>query len=128
MAPAPILQRGSINVGNWYDPKTNFHGRGELGFRRPCHSLGLYPYIFAVGSGHCILATLIFVNVGIVQLRIQALRRRGIYPAKGRATTADVERLLKAGHRIWAIRCYREIHDVELATAKAAVETLRVSG
>lgn len=88
-----------------------------------------FTHVFSpFGAAIAILATLIFVNVGIVQLRIQALRRRGIYPAKGRATTADVERLLKAGHRIWAIRCYREIHDVELATAKAAVETLRVSG
>ena len=64
---------------------------------------------------------------GIVRLRVAALRREGIYPAAGRATMADVERLVQAGYRVWAIRCYREIHHCGLADAKRAVEDLHLA-
>jgi len=36
----------------------------------------------------------------------------------------DVERLVRSGERIAAIRCYREFHNVGLAEAKKAVEYL----
>ena len=39
----------------------------------------------------------------------------------------DVKRLLQAGQRIEAIRCYREIHHVSLAEAKDAVENMCVT-
>ena len=51
-------------------------------------------------------------------------RRSGLIPSTGRATMADVERLARAGERIYAIRCYREIHRCSLADAKKAVDAL----
>lgn len=59
-----------------------------------------------------------------VLLRDAAARRSGLIPPKGQATMADVERLVRSGERIVAIRCYREIHQVGLAEAKKAIDDL----
>ncbi len=56
--------------------------------------------------------------------RDAALRQSGVLPAAGQATMADVERLVRAGQRISAIRVYREIHHVGLAEAKKAIDDL----
>jgi len=45
-------------------------------------------------------------------------------PAPGEATDADVERFLAMGRKMTAIKLYREIHGVDLKTAKEAVETM----
>ena len=57
-------------------------------------------------------------------MRTASDRRSGILPAAGQATTTDVERLVRSGRRIDAIRCYREIHHCGLAEAKKAVDDL----
>jgi|HubBroStandDraft_2_1064218.scaffolds.fasta_scaffold428793_2 hypothetical protein len=54
------------------------------------------------------------------------IRRSQILPLAGQGTMADVERLVRAGERIAAIRVYREIHHVGLAEAKKAVDDLHV--
>jgi ribosomal protein L7/L12 len=55
--------------------------------------------------------------------------RRGVasVPPRGKATMQDVKRLVQAGQRIDAIRCYREIHQVGLAEAKDAVENIAIT-
>jgi hypothetical protein len=63
----------------------------------------------------------------IVRLRVAAARRSGLLPAAGQSSMADVERLAKMGERVWAIRCYREIHSCGLAEAKHAVERLHLA-
>jgi ribosomal protein L7/L12 len=45
-------------------------------------------------------------------------------PPKGEATDADVERFVALGRKITAIKLYREIHGVDLKTAKSAVDEL----
>jgi hypothetical protein len=40
------------------------------------------------------------------------------------ATEGDIPRLLMGGHKIDAIKVYRRVHDVDLKTAKEAVERL----
>jgi ribosomal protein L7/L12 len=40
------------------------------------------------------------------------------------ATEGDITRLLMGGHKIDAIKVYRRLHDVDLKTAKEAVERL----
>ena len=40
------------------------------------------------------------------------------------ATEQDLTRLLMGGHKIDAIKVYRRLHDVDLKTAKEAVERL----
>jgi ribosomal protein L7/L12 len=72
------------------------------------------------------LVVLVLVSQAVVRLRVYAMRRAGIYPAAGQATMADVERLVRAGQYIWAIRVYREIHDVGLAEAKKAIDDLHI--
>ena len=70
----------------------------------------------------------VFVVLMIFSSRqVAAGRRSGVYPAEGQATMADVERLARAGEKIHAIRCYREIHNCGLAEAKKAVEELPAS-
>lgn len=71
-----------------------------------------------------VIFAVVIVVQAIVLLRLATLRRAGIHPAKGQATMADVERLFRSGRRIWAIRCYREIHKCGLAQAKKAVDGL----
>ena len=56
--------------------------------------------------------------------KVAAARRSGLLPPAGQATMADVQRLVRIGERIWAIRCYREIHRCSLVEAKQAVENL----
>lgn len=56
-----------------------------------------------------------------------ANRRSGVLPAAGTATMVEVERLVRAGERIAAIRVYREIHHVGLAEAKKAIDDLPVA-
>ncbi len=56
--------------------------------------------------------------------KIAALRQQGIYPPEGQGTDEDVKRLAKAGHRIFSIRLYRQIHNVPLKQADEAVKRL----
>jgi hypothetical protein len=79
------------------------------------------------------LHSIIFVFIGtvgiglisaIISWRGLARRRQGILPPAGQATMADVERLVRAGERLAAIRVYREINHVGLAEAKNAVDDL----
>ena len=82
--------------------------------------------------------TLLWVTIGVVGIivaifffvycRDAVYRRSGLLPAAGQATMADVERLVRTGNRIVAIRCYREIHHVGLAEAKKAVDDLQIKG
>ena len=58
------------------------------------------------------------------RLKLAVLRRSGQYPQPGQATMGDVERLLKDGKRVWAVRCYREIHGCGLRQARDAVAAL----
>ncbi|MGC9941969.1 MAG: hypothetical protein ABSE48_09045 [Verrucomicrobiota bacterium] len=74
-----------------------------------------------IGGG---LAATVIVVVLFVLGGNAAARESGLLPPRGHATMADVERLARAGHKIAAIRCYREIHNVGLAEAKKAVEDL----
>ncbi|TCJ12770.1 hypothetical protein EZJ19_11050 [Parasulfuritortus cantonensis] len=71
------------------------------------------------------IATLVAFQV-FTLARLFWLRRAGQYPPAGQASMADVERLLRDGLPIWAIRCYREIHGCSLREAKAAVRDLEV--
>ena len=73
---------------------------------------------------------LIYVVVGVVAilLALQLLLRRS-HPGKaentqGRQTTQDVERLIRSGHKIAAIKVYRTIHGCGLKEAKEAVDKL----
>jgi len=66
------------------------------------------------------------VAVIFISRRDPSLRESGVLPPPGQATMADVERLVRAGQQIHAIRVYREIHPhVGLVEAKAAVDNLR---
>ncbi|MDH3214844.1 MAG: hypothetical protein OEN01_00970 [Candidatus Krumholzibacteria bacterium] len=46
------------------------------------------------------------------------------YPARGEGTDADIERFIVMGRKLTAIKLYREVHGVDLKTAKEAVEEL----
>ena len=46
-------------------------------------------------------------------------------PPPGESTMDDVQRLLSEGHKIAAIKVYREVHGVGLKEAKEAVEALQ---
>ena len=77
---------------------------------------------------------LLWLTIGLVAIfallkarmvmQIAAARRSGIYPEHGKATMADVERLLRLGNRPWAIRCYRELNKIGLAEARKAVDEM----
>ena len=71
------------------------------------------------------LIALLMLAFALDLLRDFLARRSGLLPPEGRATMNDVKRLARAGQRIYAIRCYREIHGCKLAEAKRAVEELR---
>jgi ribosomal protein L7/L12 len=69
-----------------------------------------------------IIAAVLVVNASRRwQRRHEEFSRR---PARGEATDADVERFVALGRKMTAIKLYREIHGVDLKTAKEAVEAL----
>lgn len=74
------------------------------------------------------VAIIMVVLIGAAQvfnsLHIAKLRRLGRYPERGKATIADVERLVNMGSRGLAARCYREIHACSLREASEAVHAL----
>ena len=76
------------------------------------------------------IIALLFLVVAqaLTWFQITKLRRSGRYPERGRATMADVERLLRMGLRGLAMRCYREIHGCSLRQAKEAVDALQING
>lgn len=81
------------------------------------------PFLIAL-----VAIVVIFVIIFLlVSLREWFAKQTGVLPAKGTATMADVERLRLAGQKVWAIRCYREIHKCGLAEAKRAVENMPAS-
>ena len=52
-------------------------------------------------------------------------RKEGLWPPEGtKPTDEDVLKLVQAGNKIMAIKMYREIHGVGLATAKEFVDEL----
>lgn len=55
---------------------------------------------------------------------LRRARRTGLYPAPGQGSDEDVERLLRQGEKVLAIRLYRELHATDLKTAKGAVEAV----
>jgi hypothetical protein len=69
-------------------------------------------------------AVLLGAVQGFNSLHLAKLRRTGDYPEPGKATMADVERLLNMGSRVMAVRCYREIHACSLRQASEAVHAL----
>ena len=73
-----------------------------------------------------ITASLLVVVQPLTWFQITKLRRSGHYPERGKATMADVERLVRMGSRVLAMRCYREIHGCSLRQAKEAVDALQI--
>jgi ribosomal protein L7/L12 len=81
------------------------------------------PYLIAL-----VAVVVVFVIIFLlVSLREWFAKQTGVLPRAGTATMADVERLKLAGQKIWAIRCYREVHKCGLAEAKRAVESMPMS-
>jgi ribosomal protein L7/L12 len=66
--------------------------------------------------------------VAVIAAFVFALRRDSVvgHPERlrqeGKATASDIERMVKAGRKIDAIRQYREIHHCSLVEAKDAIE------
>ncbi len=59
-----------------------------------------------------------------VHLPDRRARESGLHPPTGAGTDEDVWRLAESGEKIAAIKLYREIHGVDLKTAKESVEAL----
>ncbi|RYX83664.1 hypothetical protein EON83_13750 [bacterium] len=58
-----------------------------------------------------------------LQRQITSLQQQGIYP-DGPASDDDVRRLLRAGHKLVAIKLYSELHHVPINKALAAVNMM----
>lgn len=56
--------------------------------------------------------------------RLLRARRAGIYPPPGRGTDEDVERLVRHGEKMLAIRLYRELHGTDLKVSRLRVEEI----
>ena len=62
-----------------------------------------------------------------VDLLMQIFRRRGQYPAKGKATMEDVRNLVAKGETDLAMRAYREVTGASLKETKDAIEAMEKS-
>ena len=99
--------------------------------------LGLFCWIFpiiggvAVGIDWRLIAVVLAsaaLLIALLLLRgrsgLAAARAAGSYPPAGQGSDADVAAMMARGDKLLAIRLYRELHDVGLKEAKAAVEEL----
>lgn len=72
----------------------------------------------------CIFALISPQHEEKIQRQLAELHAQGLYPLLSQASDDDVRRLLHAGHRLFAIRLYRELHQVSLQRAIAAVKQM----
>jgi len=79
-----------------------------------------------IGFGLLALIVAAFGADRFFRAQRRSLRDQGLYPQAGQGSDADVERLLRTGRKIDAIKLYREIHGGGLKDAKEAVEALDV--
>ena len=49
----------------------------------------------------------------------------GVLPPADKTTDADIQRLVASGHKVWAIKRYRQLHGVSLKEAKDKVEAMQ---
>jgi ribosomal protein L7/L12 len=79
------------------------------------------------------LGLLLIVAIGLVvwvlasassSFKERQLVRDGILPPPDKTTDDDIARLVKSGHKVWAIKRYRQLHNVSLKDAKTKIEAL----
>ena len=58
-------------------------------------------------------------------IKEKKLIQSGILPDTDKTTDSDIKRLALSGHKIWAIKRYRELHNVSLKEAKQRVEEMQ---
>jgi ribosomal protein L7/L12 len=75
-----------------------------------------------LGIGAVVAA--VFLLDVVNRAKMRSLRQRGILPPEGGGSDADIERLLRLGYKVQAIKLYRSVHDVDLKAAKTEVERL----
>ena len=74
-----------------------------------------------IGFVGIVVVTSVIMDI-VTRSRIRRLRQAGLYPLRGEETDADVERLIRMGKMIEAIKVYRDVHGVDLKAAKEAVD------
>ncbi len=62
----------------------------------------------------------------VAQLKNHSLRCRGLYPPANKATSNDVEALLKANEKLKAIQLYRKMHHVSLQEALSVINRIEI--
>lgn len=77
-----------------------------------------------IGGGLALATAVLALSGRHVAKRRARARLEGIYPPPGRGSDADVERLLRQGEKMLAIRLYREIHATDLMTSRLRVEEM----
>jgi hypothetical protein len=93
--------------------------------RAPMNLIQIFmAFVITLALFFFVLIALAFVFNARQQRAIAKARQDGFYPMPGAGTDADVERLARAGQKIWAIKVYREIHGCGLKDAKEAVEKI----
>jgi hypothetical protein len=69
------------------------------------------------------IGSALFALAGLHRLRVRSARRTGLYP-RGSGSMPHILNLVASGDRALAVRLYRELHQVSLSEAHAAVERL----
>ena len=64
------------------------------------------------------------VSVLTASFKEKSLIKSGILPDVANTTDSDIKKLAQSGHKIWAIKRYREIHNVSLKEAKKKIEAM----
>lgn len=71
-----------------------------------------------------LVSALIIIGRILAERKVAALRASGLYPKKGEETEADVVRLIERGEPVFAMRCYRSLHNVSLREARIRIVAL----
>ena len=97
------------------------HSANKTNDRREKGELWLKDNLFSIGLSIVVVALLLNWMHG----NHSQTNRKSSYPPRGSGTDADVERLVRQGQKISAIKLHREIHGVGLKEAKEAVDQIQ---
>lgn len=69
----------------------------------------------------------IIISILTSTIRENRLQKAGILPTVNNTTDDDIKRLANSPYRIWAIKRYRQVHNVSLKEAKRKIDSLKQS-
>ena len=71
-----------------------------------------------------IILVVMAIATVVTEIQERKLIKQGILPKPENTTDADIVRLVRSGHKDWAIKRYRQLHNASIKEAQEKIEAL----